>query len=57
MDAWSVIRISSVETEQVDSAEDLADEIKSVFGRQRGFNEIRYFQESLRDSSDVDLSS
>ena len=53
----AVIRISSVETEQVDSAEDLAAEIKNVFGRQRGFNEIRYFQESLRHSSDIDLSS
>ena len=53
----AVIRISSVETEQVDSDGDLADEIKNVFGRQRGFNEIRYLQESLRDASDVELSS
>ena len=53
----AVIRVSSVETDQVGATEDLADEIKNVFGRQRGFDEVRYFQESLRDSSDVDLSS
>ena len=53
----AVIRVSSVETDQVDAAEEFAGEIKNVFGRQRGFDEIRYFQESLRDSSDVDLSS
>ena len=53
----AVIRISSVEKEPVDSAEGLADEIKRVLGRQRGFDEIRYFQKSLRDSSDLDLSS
>ncbi|MEC8645295.1 MAG: SurA N-terminal domain-containing protein [Pseudomonadota bacterium] len=53
----AVIRVSSVETDQVGAAGELADEIKNVFGRQRGFDEIRYFQKSLRDSSDVDLSS
>ena len=53
----AVIRVSSVEIDSADSAGDLADEIKNVFGRQRGFDEIRYLQESLRDASEVDLSS
>ena len=53
----AVIRVSSVETDQGDAVEEFAGEIKNVFGRQRGFDEIRYLQESLRDSYDVDLSS
>ena len=53
----AVIRISSVESDQENSAKDFSDDIKSIFGRQRGFDEMRYMQESLRDSLEVDLSS